>query len=181
MKRRRCSVNYKTTLSTQTLSDHTHYTLFITLHYTLHSSYIRTSTEETTLCWQCLSDRSRSSAPSALRPWSPLYQADMSKYFKTHNFYIVHSSLYSTSPDSQSSFVFWKNNLVESHDVISKFYFKKYVFVTVSDLRSWGIFWGVGVYFEEARYILRRRGIWTVVEDVTPLIVHFVTTANTPH
>ena len=28
MKRRRCSVNYKTTLSTQTLSDHTHYTHF---------------------------------------------------------------------------------------------------------------------------------------------------------
>ena len=31
MKRRRCSVNYKTTLSTQTLSDHTHYT-----HFTWH-------------------------------------------------------------------------------------------------------------------------------------------------
>ena len=38
-----------------------------------------------------------------------------------------------------------------------KILFKKYVFVTVSDLRSWGIFWGGEIYFEKARYMDCRR------------------------
>ena len=78
----------------------------------------------------------------------------MSKYFKSHNFYLVHSSLYSTSPDSQSSFgtltlwcfVFWKTNFEESHVVILKFYSNS-VFLSLFQI------WGVEVYFEEARYI----------------------------
>ena len=78
----------------------------------------------------------------------------MSKYFKSHNFYLVHSSLYSTSPDSQSSFstltlsyfVFWKANFEESHVVISKLYLKGMFFHCFT--------------FEELRYILRRRDIF---------------------
>ena len=65
---------------------------------------------------------------------------------------LLPSSLYSTSPDSQSwfgtltlsCFVFWKANFEESRNIETLF--KKYAFVTVSDLRSWCIFWEGEVY-----------------------------------